>query len=97
MATQRVGIREFRAGLAEYIDSDAPIAITRHGQTVGYFIPTRADRTAPPGPAELIVDLKGSSEQGSDPTAPGCISRPLQNHRREEGSPVSGGYRPLAR
>lgn len=46
MGTQRVGIREFRAGLAEYIDSDTPIAITRHGQTVGYFIPTRADRTA---------------------------------------------------
>lgn len=46
MATQKVGIREFRSGLAEYIASDVPIAITRHGQTVGFFIPTPADRTA---------------------------------------------------
>lgn len=44
MATQKVGIREFRAGLAEYIASDVPVAITRHGQTVGFFIPARADR-----------------------------------------------------
>jgi antitoxin (DNA-binding transcriptional repressor) of toxin-antitoxin stability system len=46
MGTQKVGIREFRAGLAEYIASDVPIAVTRHGHTVGFFIPARADRTA---------------------------------------------------
>ena len=46
MAAPKVGIREFRAGLADYIDADAPIAVTRHGQTVGYFIPTKADRAA---------------------------------------------------
>jgi antitoxin (DNA-binding transcriptional repressor) of toxin-antitoxin stability system len=42
----KVGIREFRAGLADYIDADAPVAVTRHGQTVGYFIPTKSDRQA---------------------------------------------------
>ncbi|RHW23487.1 tyrosine-protein phosphatase [Nocardioides immobilis] len=36
-----------------------------------------------------MVDLKGSSEQGSDPTAPGVHQRPVQDRRREEGSPVS--------
>lgn len=40
METTKVGIREFRAGLAEYIVSDKPVAVTRHGQTVGIFIPT---------------------------------------------------------
>lgn len=40
MATTKVGIREFRADLAEYIASNKPVAVTRHGQTVGYFIPT---------------------------------------------------------
>ncbi len=39
MDTLKVGIREFRADLAEYIASSTPVAITRHGQTVGYFIP----------------------------------------------------------
>ena len=40
METTKVGIREFRSGLAEYIASETPVAITRHGQTVGFFIPT---------------------------------------------------------
>jgi hypothetical protein len=40
METAKVGIREFRSDLAEYIASSTPVAITRHGQTVGYFIPT---------------------------------------------------------
>jgi antitoxin (DNA-binding transcriptional repressor) of toxin-antitoxin stability system len=39
MEATKVGIREFRASLAEYIESSTPVAITRHGQTVGYFIP----------------------------------------------------------
>lgn len=41
METTKVGIREFRAGMAEYIASSTPVAVTRHGQTVGYFIPTQ--------------------------------------------------------
>jgi len=46
MATLRVGIREFREKLAEYLlESDAPVAITRHGDTVGYYIPARRKRT----------------------------------------------------
>lgn len=46
MATTKVGIREFRAGLADYIASDAPVAVTRHGQTVGFFIPAKGDLSA---------------------------------------------------
>jgi hypothetical protein len=46
MGTAKVGIREFRAGLAEFIASDTPVAITRHGQTVGYFIPTHGQAGA---------------------------------------------------
>ena len=42
----KVGIREFREKLATYVlESDTPIAITRHGDTVGYFIPARRKRT----------------------------------------------------
>ena len=36
-----VAIRDFRASLAEYIDTDAPVTITRHGQAVGLFAPLR--------------------------------------------------------
>jgi hypothetical protein len=46
METVTVGIREFRDNLATYIlESQTPIAITRHGDTVGLFIPTRRKRT----------------------------------------------------
>jgi len=41
-----VGIREFRAGLADYIAAAEPVAVTRHGVTVGWFIPTPVDRDA---------------------------------------------------
>ena len=34
-----IGIREFREKLAEHISSDTPLAITRHGFTVGYYRP----------------------------------------------------------
>jgi antitoxin (DNA-binding transcriptional repressor) of toxin-antitoxin stability system len=39
--TPSVGIREFRAALAEYIDADMPVTVTRHGQAVGLFVPLR--------------------------------------------------------
>lgn len=39
----RVGVREFREELAEYLDSPAPVAVTRHGQTLGYYIPARGE------------------------------------------------------
>ena len=46
METSRVGIREFRDNLATYLlESDAPVAITRHGDTVGYYIPARRKRS----------------------------------------------------
>lgn len=36
-----VGVREFRDALAEYLTSPKPLAITRHGETLGYYIPVR--------------------------------------------------------
>jgi len=46
MDAVKVGIREFREKLASYmLESDAPVAITRHGETVGYYIPARRKRS----------------------------------------------------
>ena len=39
-----VGIREFRENLASYIESSTPVAITRHGETVGFYVPARRKR-----------------------------------------------------
>ena len=56
MEATKVGIREFRAGMAEFITSNTPVAVTRHGQTIGYFIPTHGQ-----GEAD-IASLKKASK-----------------------------------
>lgn len=37
----KVGMREFRSHLPQYLLTSVPVAITRHGETLGYYIPTR--------------------------------------------------------
>ena len=46
---QKIGVREFRNNLAKYLNTTSPIAVMRHGQTVGYFLPTHKE----PEKAEL--------------------------------------------
>lgn len=41
MQTTKIGIREFRENLADYLESKTPVAITRHGATIGFYIPTK--------------------------------------------------------
>lgn len=41
MQTTKVGIREFRENLAQYLESKTPVAITRHGATIGVYVPTK--------------------------------------------------------
>ncbi|MBI4755541.1 MAG: prevent-host-death protein [Betaproteobacteria bacterium] len=35
----RIGVRELREQLASYLESAVPIEVTRHGQTIGIYIP----------------------------------------------------------
>ena len=41
MPTTKVGIREFRENLSSYLESRTPVAITRHGATIGIYVPTK--------------------------------------------------------
>jgi hypothetical protein len=68
--TTKVGIREFRENLADYLESKTPVAITRHGATIGIYVPTKpkpsqadleALRTAGEKMQELIA-AAGTSE-----------------------------------
>lgn len=45
MQTERVGIRQFRENLSGYLESSEPVAITRHGQTIGFYVPAKRDIT----------------------------------------------------
>ena len=73
MDTPKVGIREFRDKLATYVlESDTPVAITRHGDTVGYFIPARRKRSEAEKAAleeaaerwQRILEAEGITEDG---------------------------------
>lgn len=57
METLKVGIREFRSHLPHYLlEVGQPVAITRHGQTIGYYIPSREKDNA-----EDLTALKGAA------------------------------------
>lgn len=57
MRATKVGIREFRSGLAEFIAAASPVAITRHGHTVAYLIPA-----SPPADSDAGAPNDGSVE-----------------------------------
>ncbi len=68
MEAIKVGIREFRSQLPHYLlEVGQPLAITRHGETIGYYIPSRdksteGDQQALMAVAEkLDAMLKGAS------------------------------------
>jgi hypothetical protein len=41
MTAIKVGVREFRERIASFLESDTPVAVTRHGETLGVYVPTR--------------------------------------------------------
>jgi len=40
MPAIKVGVREFREQMARFLESDAPVAVTRRGLTLGVYVPT---------------------------------------------------------
>lgn len=42
----KVSIGKLRSNLANYLNSDEPIAIMRHGQTIGYYVPASIEESA---------------------------------------------------
>jgi len=58
MLAAKVGIREFRENLASYLEALDPVAITRHGETIGFFIPTRRRQEN-----EDILALRSAAER----------------------------------
>ena len=53
MATLKVGVREFREQIARFLESEMPVAVTRRGETLGVYVPTRRKRTKSADLSEL--------------------------------------------
>ena len=71
METVKVGVREFREKLAGYLESGTPLAIVRHGQTLGYYIPAqkrsrKAELEAMRAAAKDLDEMIGSWRASED-------------------------------
>lgn len=87
MEATKVGIREFRADLAQYIASSSPVAVTRHGQTVGYFIPVHGQADA-----DLLALKKASDSLDKLLSAQGVDVEDIASDfkkARKKGTPAS--------
>src|ERR1700691_986314 len=59
MTTIKVGVREFRERIASFLESATPVAVTRRGETLGVYVPTRRKRPK----AADISELKAAADQ----------------------------------
>lgn len=88
MSTIKVGVREFRERIASFLESDTPVAVTRHGETVGVYIPTKRKRpkTAELGElkaaADRLAKLLGDVDEEEVVTEFKQLRRQKKNHSR---------------
>ena len=59
MGTIKVGVREFRERIATFLESDTPVAVTRRGETLGVYVPTRRRQTK----SANISELKAAADR----------------------------------
>ncbi len=53
MSTIKVGVRQFRERIASFLEARDPVAVTRRGETLGVYVPTRRRSPSTAGPSEL--------------------------------------------
>ncbi|MGB6683072.1 MAG: hypothetical protein WBH24_05425 [Candidatus Acidiferrum sp.] len=66
MPTIKVGVREFRERIASFLESDTPVAVTRRGETLGVYGPTRRKRPKTANVSELKAASKRLAEALAD-------------------------------
>jgi len=59
MAARKVGVREFRERIASFLESDTPVAVTRRGETLGVYVPTRRRKRR----AAELSELKAAADR----------------------------------
>lgn len=57
---QNVGVREFRDHATKYLSGSDPVAVSKHGQVIGFYIPVEADQEQ----SRRAVERLGRSVEG---------------------------------
>jgi len=66
MPTIKVAVREFRERIASFLECDTPVAVTRRGETLGVYVPTRRKRPKTANLSELRAASKRLAEALAD-------------------------------
>ena len=86
MSTIKIGVREFRERIATYLESGAPVAVTRRGETLGVYVPTRRKRSKTADPSELKAAADRLAEALADVNEDELLAEFKQRRRRAKGT-----------
>ena len=86
MTTVKVGVREFRERIASFLESDIPVAVTRRGETLGVYVPTRRKRPKSADLSELKAAADRLAEALGDVEEESLVTEFKQLRRREKGA-----------
>jgi PHD/YefM family antitoxin component YafN of YafNO toxin-antitoxin module len=87
MATIRVGVREFRERIASFLESDSPVAVTRRGETLGVYVPTRRNWRKTADISELKAAADRLAETLADIDEEELVAEYGRSRRRGKGAP----------
>jgi PHD/YefM family antitoxin component YafN of YafNO toxin-antitoxin module len=79
MQALKVGVREFRERLTTFLEASGPVAITRHGATVGYYIPAHPSKDS----AHLAALRTAAAQLDALLVASGATEEELVNEFKE--------------
>ena len=87
MTTTKIGVREFRERIASFLESDSPVAVTRRGETLGVYVPTRRKRPKTADLSELKAAADRLAETLADIDEEEVVAEFRQLRRRGKGVP----------
>lgn len=82
MPAIKVGVREFREQIARFLESDAPVAVTRRGLTLGVYVPTPRKAVKSADLAELRLAADRLAEALADVDEEEIIAEFKKTRRR---------------
>ena len=86
MSTIKVGVREFRERIASFLESETPVAVTRHGETLGIYVPTPRRRSKTAGLPELKAAADRLAQALADVDEDDLVADFKQLRRRGKGA-----------
>jgi len=86
MSTIKVGVRQFRERIASFLEAGGPVAVTRRGETLGVYVPTRRKGPSTADPSELKAAADRLAEALADVNEEEFVAEFKRRRRRRRGA-----------